>query len=222
MKIPLTIMIAGLLAPSLSQAATINLSGGSEGGAVLQGLNRYVVDLGFLVPTTLPVTTNLALFEAGGDGDGTAISLIGNSLNVYLDFNGSSNFADDTTFDLNISAYAGQVVSIRLQGDYSGGAGSDTVRLDVTNGFTTLTSNTITLVSNHLQPAGGDGFGTGGRGGNSWAGISEDGAAGAPNMDQFNTTLYDISDGGANVLGSDVIVGNLYTGAVDSDTALGT
>ena len=210
-----------ILAVSSSPAAIISLAGGSEGGAVLQGEDRFVIDLGFVVPSSLPVSTDLALFEAGGDGDGTAISVLGSSLNIYLDSGVSNIFADDTTIDLNLSAFAGQVVSIRLQGNYTGAsAGTDIVQLDVFDGTSTISSSSISLTTNYTQPAGGDGFGTGGRGGGSWPGISEaNGIGGTPNMSQFSTG-YDLSDGGANILGSDVIVGTLYIGATDSDAAL--
>jgi len=209
---PLTVssLVLSLLPAS---GAVISLAGGSEGGAVLQSQDRFVVDLGFLVPA-LPVTTNLALFEAGGDGDGTAIALTGNSIQIYLD--NQSGGTIDTNFGVNISSFAGQVVTIRLQGDYTGATGSaDSAQLDITNGTASLTSGLVALASNHTQAGGGDGYGTGGRGGGSWPGLSED-----PTMAQFNVLAYDISDNGINVVGSEELVGVLNTGASDSDTAL--
>lgn len=215
------LLLSGIVLSSLpAPAAIIGLSGGTEGGTVLQGQDRFVIDLGFLVPS-LPVTTDLALFEAGGDGDGTGLALLGSSVQVYMDQRGTSLFADDTTFGVDLSPFAGQVVSIRLQGDLTGSTpGSDTVQLDIFDGSTTLTSNLVTLTANQEQAAGGDGFGTGGRGQNSWPGISEaDGSGATPDMAQFSTG-YDIGDGGPNVLGSDVLEGTLYTGPGDSDAAL--
>lgn len=196
-----------------ASAATVALTGGTEGGTALAGVTDFVIDLGFLMPS-MPASPNRALFEAGGDGDGVAIVLIGSDIVVYLDDTGSGNvLADDTTFSLNISAFAGKVVSIRLQGDYS--TASDTAQLDVFDGSTTLSSGSIGLTSNHGQAAGSDALGTGGRGGGSFPGQAETAA-----MSQFSNANYDIGDGGVNVLGSDVLVGTLYTGS-NAATALG-
>lgn len=218
---PSRLALSGLALTLLpAPAAIITLEGGVEGGTDLQSQDRYVIDLGFRVPS-LPASPDLALFEAGGDGDGTGIAVLGSSLHVYLDTRTSSIFAEDTSFSVDLTPFAGQTVSIRLQGNYTGTtAGSDTAQLDVFNGTDTLTSNLITLTSDHDQAAGGDGFGTGGRGQNSWPGITEaNGTGGTPDMAQFSTG-YDIGDGGPNVLGNDVLVGTLYTGATDSDGAL--
>jgi hypothetical protein len=195
-----------------ASAGTLGLTGGTEGGLFLQDVPDFVIDLGFLMPS-LPVSTPLALFEAGGDGDGTAIALIGNEIVVYLDDTASGQvLANDTTFSIDASSFAGQVVSIRLQGEYSGV--SDTAQLDIYNGSSTLSSGVVNLTSDHAKAAGGDPLGTGGRGGGSFPGLSE-----TADMNQFNNSDYDIGDGGVNVLGSDVLVGTIYTDG-DITTAL--
>lgn len=190
-----------------ADAAVIALSGDQEGSNQLQNQPEFLIELGVVLNTAV-TSENRILFEAGGDGDGIAIALIGNDLRVYHDVNSGT----DTTYVLDVSSFFGNIVTVRLEGDFTGGLGADFSQLDVFNGSSTLSSGQVLMNTNLSTAAGSDGWGTGGKGANSLAGVAE-----SPIMAALNGADYIINgaSSGSKVLDSDQIVGNFYTGNTD-------
>ena len=187
---------------------------GSRTDDAVTGVNAWTLDAG-LVVSSLPANPNRIIFEAGGDGTGSALALIGSELLYYYDvgdFNASSP-ANDRFFSIDISAMANAVISIRLDANLSGA--TDTVSLTVTDGTTTLMGS-ATLPTDVSTAAGGNntGFGVVAE---DLAGLDESGEAGFPNMAQFQNAAY--FDGGANALGADQLAGTLCTTAANQPPA---
>ncbi len=210
-----TVISAVLAAPSIAAIHTLT-AGVNDTSDPLVGVTDWTADIGF-VASSLPASPNRVLFESGGDGTGIAITLMGNSLQVFQDqgdFNVSSP-TGDTFFSVDVSSFANQTLSIRLDANLGGDVGEDTLQLDVFNGLSVLTSGVVTLPVNLTQSAGANDTGLGIVVGDI-AGLDESGEAGFPDMAQFNSALY--RAGGANALGEDVLAGILYT---DQDPAGG-
>ena len=130
--------------PSLCSGASLNLIPGDNArGAVPEEVDRWTLDLGYLVPT-LPA--NHVLFESGDDGTGVIVALVDWDLAVYVDQGDRTTASPDGDLfvKVGIGGFENQVVSIRLSVDLTGeGAGSDTLQLDVGNGISTVSSGKI-------------------------------------------------------------------------------
>ncbi len=203
---PLVAFTAGAL--STASAAVITLSPGPRTDDPVTGVNDWTLDAGFVVDV-VPANPNRILFEAGGDGLGTALAFIGSELVVYQDSGDfvASSPGPDSFFTLDISSLAGSVISLRLDADLAGAA--DTLTLTATDGSITVT-NFVTLPSDVGSIAGGNdtGFGVVAA---DLAGLDESVEPGFPNMAQFQNASY--MNSGANTLGADRLAGTLYTGA---------
>ncbi|MEZ5304237.1 MAG: PEP-CTERM sorting domain-containing protein [Verrucomicrobiales bacterium] len=207
MKILFSLLTLSFALAASSPAAITAVSGGQTLGAPLQNVADWTVDLGFVVPD-LPATPDRILFEAGGDGLGIALALIGSDLVVYQDqgdFNSSSP-ANDTWFTLDITPLAGNVATLRLDADLS--TATDTISLVALGANGTALSNSAILPVNGSGVAGSNGTGIG-RTNADLAGLDESVEPGFPNMAQFVGASY---LGGANTLGPESLVGVIYSG----------
>ena len=193
-----------------AHATIIPVAGGDDIGSPLVGPNLWTLDLGYAL-SGLPDTVDRVLFEAGGDGTGISLVLLGTELTVYQDqgdFLASSPVGDDF-FSVDIAAFANQVVSIRLNADLT----ADTLSLSAFNGTTTLTSGIINTTTDLVNSAGGNATGVGGFSAD-LGGLDESAEAGFPDIASLFGAAYQVTAPvGANVLGSDVLVGTLYTDA---------
>jgi hypothetical protein len=194
-----------LLASSgLAPAAVLALEGGDTFSGTFAGdPGNFVLDLGFMVPTTN--TTNPIIFEVGGDGIGTTLGLVGTTLHVFQDQNSGA----EPTFSIDIAAFMGQTVSIRLDGDYSPTNGSRLLSLDVvpTSG-TPLSTGLTNITTNDDRFSGGDGGGFGGVSGT----LGGNGEAASP-FTGFDNADRDLAGPGSSVLDGTVLVGTIYSGA---------
>lgn len=206
-----TVLAALTAIASPASAAVFTLTPGAErGDDPVTNIADWTLDAGLAIES-IPASPNRIIFEAGGDGLGSALAWIGNELTYYFDvgdFNNSSP-ADDRFFSLDISPFAGSVISIRLTADLS--TATDVITLSATDGNLTL-SDAVTLPGNRTSVAGGNntGFGVTSQ---DLAGLDESAEPGFPDMAQFNAASYKIVAGtpGANVLGADRLAGTLYT-----------
>lgn len=192
-------------------AAVITLTpGAARTDDPVTGVNDWTLDAG-LVVTSLPASPNCIIFEAGGDGTGSALALVGSDLVYYYDIGDFlvSTPANDKFMTVDISAFAGSVISIRLDADLS--TASDTITLTATDGSTTVTDS-VTPDTNVFSIAGGNdtGFGVVAA---DLAGLDESAEPGFPNMAQFQNASYFV--GGANAHGADALAGTLYTTLAD-------
>jgi len=182
---------------SLAPAAVINLTAGvARTDDPVTGVNDWTLGAGYLVSGS-----NGVIFEAGGDGLGVALVVVGNNLTVYQDRDSYtvSSPLNDTRFSLDISTFAGSVISIRLDADLATAA--DTVTLTATDGTTTLTD--LRILPNDLESIAG--------GNDTGFGLTAADLAGrdeSVDMAQFNNASF--KPGGADILGSDSLAGNLY------------
>jgi len=192
----------------LASAAVINLAPGPRADDPVTGVNDWTLDAG-LVRSTL--STNRIIFEAGGDGTGSALASIGGELVFYQDQGdfAVSTPAVDGFMTLSLGTLTGSIISIRLDADLSGAA--DAVTLTATDGTNTV-MNSLNLSSNVGSIAGGNdtGFGVVAA---DLAGLDESAEPGSPNMAQFQNASY--FNGGANALGADDLAGTLYTSLAD-------
>lgn len=191
----MSLLTASSLLPA--SAVVINLvPGAARTDDPVTGVADWTLDAGYVVDGT-----NDVIFEAGGDGTGVALVVIGTDLTVYQDrgdFNVSSP-ADDSMFSVDISSFAGSVISIRLDADLT--TGTDTLTLEATDGTSTV-SNPFVLPGDVTNIAGGNDTGFGLTAAD-LAGIDEN-----ADMLQFNGVSY--KGTGADVLGADSLAGNLY------------
>ena len=189
-------------------AAVITLTpGAARTDDPVTNINDWTLDAGLAVDA-VPAAPNRVIFEAGGDGLGSALVWIGNELVYYYDrdaFNVSSP-TNDRFMSLDISPFAGSVISVRLDADLS--SASDVITLTATNGSLTLTDS-INLPIDGTSAAGGNDTGFGLTAPGDIAGLDESAEAGFPNMAQFSSPAY--KPNGANVLGADQLAGTLYT-----------
>ena len=104
--------------------------------------------------------TNDVIFEAGGDGTGVALVVIGSDLTVYQDRGDylAASPADDSMFSVDISEFLGSVISIRLDADLS--TPIDILTVTATDGSSTVT-NAFTLPGDVVNIAGGNDTGFG-------------------------------------------------------------
>lgn len=210
---PFAILVAAsLTAASTTQAAvTALVAGQGFSGTITSNPGNFVLDTGYMVPTTN--TTDPVLFETGGDGIGTTLAYVGTDLVVFQD----QNSGNEPTMTIDISAFAGQTISIRLDGDYRPANGSRLLSLDVvpTTGAPLSTALT-TITTNDARFSGGDGSAFGGISG-SLGGHSE---AASP-VTGFDNAARDITGPGASVLDATELEGVLYNGAdADAQRAL--
>ena len=205
MYIP-NILTLSALALVPASAAVITLTPGPRTDDPVTGVNDWTLDVG-LVVGALPSNPNRIIFEAGGDGLGSALALVGNSLVYYYDQGGyvASSPTGDGIMTLDISGFANSVISIRLDADIS--TATDVITLTATDGAVTLTNN-FTLAANAAAIAGGNdtGFGVVAA---DLAGLDESIEPGSPDMAQFQNASY--FNGGVNALAADSLAGTLYT-----------
>jgi hypothetical protein len=156
----------------------------------------WTLDAGYVVDGT-----NDVIFEAGGDGTGVALVVIGSDLTVYQDRGDYlvSSPANDSMFSVNISEFAGSVISIRLDADLS--TSTDILTLTATDGLSTV-ANAFTLPGDVANIAGGNDTGFGVTAAD-LAGIDED-----ADLLQFNGASF--KGTGADILGADSLAGKLY------------
>jgi len=178
-------------------AAIINLvPGASRTDDPVTNVADWTLDAGYVVDGT-----NDVIFEAGGDGTGVALVVIGSDLTVYQD-RGDYQVAsplNDSMFSVNISEFAGSVISIRLDADLS--TANDILTVTATDGSSTVT-NAFTLPGNVANIAGANDTGFGMTAAD-LAGIDED-----ANLLQFNASSF--KGTGSDILGPDSLAGNLY------------
>lgn len=203
---------AAAFATTVAHGAVITLVPGVQRtDDPVTGVSDWTLDAGILLPV-LPAATGRVIFEAGGDGLGTALALIGSDLVVYQDqgdFNASSP-ADDTFFSLDVGSLAGRVVSLRLDADLAGA--SDRLTLSVFDGAATLSADAV-LPLDGTSIAGGNDTALGGVAGDT-AGLDESVEVGFPDFAQLNTAAYNVDAAqpiGENVLGVGLLAGTLYT-----------
>jgi hypothetical protein len=198
-----SLLLISSLAPA--GAAVINLTAPSaRTDDPVTNQTDWTLDAGYFVSGS-----DAVIFEAGGDGTGTALVVVGTTLHVYQDlgdFNTPSP-TDDTSFSLDISAFAGSAISIRLDADLT--TASDSLTLTATNGTATV-SNSAILPVDVVSIAGGNDTGFGLTAPGDIAGLDES-AIFAP----FNDASY--KPGGANVLGPDFLEGTLYVNEAAPD-----
>ncbi|MDG2124180.1 MAG: PEP-CTERM sorting domain-containing protein [Verrucomicrobiales bacterium] len=212
--LPSLAFLASFASPATAAVITL-IPGVERTDDPVTGVNDWTLDAG-LVIGSLPASPNRIIFEAGGDGLGSALALVGSELLYYYDIGDFQNSspAGDAFFSLDISSLAGSVISLRLDADLS--TASDTVSLTATNGSLTL-NNSVAIPTDRTSIAGGNNTGFGLTAAD-LAGLDESAEPGFPNMAQFNTTAYKstVANGpGANILGADQLAGTLYTTLAD-------
>jgi len=200
-----------LLNTSFVSAAVISpLATGSRTDDPVTGSNDWTLDAG-LALGAITANPNRVIFEAGGDGTGSALALIGNDLVYYLDQGDylASSPGPDFYTSLDISSLSGSVISIRLDVDLA--TANDSITLSATDGITLL-STILNPTSDISNAAGGNdtGFGVVAA---DLAGLDEAAEPGFPDLAQFQNATY-FTDG-ANALGPDALAGILYTSAAD-------
>ena len=193
----LLIFVSYSLALLPVSGAIINLVPGvSRTDDPVTNVADWTLDAGYVVDGT-----NDVIFEAGGDGTGVALVVIGSDLTVYQDRGDYlvSSPANDSMFSVNISEFAGSVISIRLDADLS--TSTDILTVTATDGLSTVT-NAFTLPGDVANIAGGNDTGFGVTAAD-LAGIDED-----ANLLQFNASSF--KGTGSDILGPDSLAGNLY------------
>lgn len=197
---------------TIPASATILAFGGGDtaAGTITGNPGNAVIDFGYQVPAAN--STNPVLFETGGDGIGFMLAHVGTTLRVFQDQNSGA----ETALSLDIASFAGQTVSIRLDGNFTPANGSRAISLDVvpSSGGSVSTSK-LDITSADARLSGSDATGFGGIIG------SISGNAEAPSGVQgFDIPARDIPGAGASVLGPDALVGTIFTGA-DANTRRG-
>ena len=177
--------------------AIINLvPGASRTDDPVTNVADWTLDAGYVVDGT-----NDVIFEAGGDGTGVALVVIGSDLTVYQDRGDylAASPADDSMFSVDISEFLGSVISIRLDADLS--TPIDILTVTATDGSSTVT-NAFTLPGDVVNIAGGNDTGFGMTAAD-LAGIDEDAG-----LLQFNGASF--KGTGTDILGAGSLAGSLY------------
>ncbi len=193
-KVLIPLAIASL-APAGAAVITLTAGEGRIDDPVTN-VDDWTLDAGYVVSGS-----NAVIFEAGGDGTGVALVVIGSDLTVYQDRGDYqvASPADDSIFSIDISGFAGSVVSIRLDADLS--TATDTLTLTATDGSSTV-SDSFVLPGDVANIAGGNDTGFGLTAAD-LAGIDE-----STDMLQFNAASY--KGTGADILRADSLAGILY------------